>query len=213
MSLAKKWFEPINQGNVSTLSTKVEIPQKEKRTKIVKGNVSATNMTIAFLMPERMHPDYYIYDLLSDILSNGKSSRLYTTLVEDKTLCTQTSAYITGTDGPGLFIIDAKPAAGVDYNTVEKEIWKILEDLVTKTISKNELQKVKNSVISHLAYSEASILSKAISLAYFEHIGDVTLINEQLSNYNNITEENVNRVCRSLFKEEKSNVLIYLPRD
>ncbi len=211
--LARKWFDSIPGSEIEPTVFENEIEQTQKQVKTVYGDVPNTNVILAFPMPNRLHPDYYSYDILSDILGMGKSNRLHLDIVENKALCSQISTYVSGTDGPGLFIIDAKPNPGVAVDDLLDAIWKVLNELTKVLITQNELQKVKNGVISHMAYSETSVLSKAISLAYFENIGDVHLINRQIELYSEITAEKIKAISQHLFQVNKSNVLIYCPRE
>ncbi len=73
-------------------------------------------------MHKRTHPDYHSVDLLSDILGNGKSSRLYRRLVMEKGIFTDIDCFITGNFDPGLFVITGRPSKGIKIKEAEKNI-------------------------------------------------------------------------------------------
>jgi hypothetical protein len=149
--------------------------------KIQETNVPLDALYLAFHCCDRVHPDFYITDLLSDVLSNGPSSRLYRRLLKEKQLFSQIDAYITGTLDPGLFIIEGRPSDGVSLEDAETAILEELQLLLDERLDEDELQKCKNRAESALVFSELSALGKAMNLAFFELLGDADLINRELS--------------------------------
>ena len=207
----KKWFGPIPPGNIPERKLKLEKKQSEKREYIKHSNVPGQNFLVAFHMVDRAHPDYYVFDLISDLLSTGKSSRFYQRLAKKGDLYSSLSAYISGNMDPGLFIIDGKVADGQNYQVgIEKSINELYL-LKTELVDDYELSKIKNKIISLLQYSELSILNKAINLSHFELLGDADLINKQVEMYEKITPEDIHRVANEYFIEQNCNSLVYLP--
>lgn len=207
----QNWFGPIPPKSTPTRKLKQEAKQTSQRNKIIHANVPGQNFIVAYHMVDRLHPDYLTFDLISDLLSTGKSSRLYQRLVKKGDLYSSLSAYISGTADPGLFILDGKVSDGEDYNkaiqTAKNELYRMKNELVTDY----ELSKIKNKIISLLEFSEISILNKAINLSQYELLGDAELINKQGSLYEAITAEDIHRVANEYFTEENCNSLIYLP--
>ena len=161
-------------------------------------------------MPERLHPDYYAFDLLSDILSRGQSSRLFTSLLKDQKLFSDINAYISSSLDKGLFIVEGKLVEGVTIEQAEEAIWKELRQLQTSLVSDEELTKVKNKVESVLVFSEMSLLDKAMNLAYYELLGDAALLNEEAKEFLKVTHEDIKRISIDTFKKESSSTLYYL---
>ena len=211
--LAHKWFSEIPAGTKYKRNLKLDAPQTKIRQKTVKGNVPLTALYMSFHMVERSHPDYYAFDLLSDVLSNGRSSRLYQRLFKDQQFFSQIDAYISGTFDPGMFVVEGRPAPGVDVETAKKAIWQELENLKEEAIDDRELQKLKNKIESSLEYSEVNILHKSMSLAYFELLGDANLINKEAEAYQRVTSKDIQRVANQIFVPENCSELIYLPND
>lgn len=209
-SLAMKWFGDIERGEDYKRALLQEPRQKEFRQKIIKEAVPANAIYLAFPMKGRNHPDYYACDLLSDIFANGRSSRFFKTLYKEKQLFSQIDAYISGTFDPGLFIIDGKLMSKTSMETARSSIWEEINLLKDEGVLDEELQKIKNKVESSLIFSEISILNKAISLAYFEVMGDAELINRQIDFYQSVTVDDILRVANDILVESNCNELVYL---
>lgn len=209
-ALAEKWFEPIAAGNQYLRNLSKEPEQKESRRKVVEADVPSDSIMIAFHMGARQDPDYYTSDLLSDILSQGQSSRLFRRLLKEQELFIEVNAYVTGNIDPGLFVVEGKPVPGVSIEQAEGALWEELSRLKDEHVLDYELEKVKNKNESTLEFSEISILNKAMNLAYYELLGDVNLINTEIEQYSAVTLEDIKKQSNSLFRKENSSTLIYL---
>lgn len=211
LRLVKKWFEDIPSRPKSTRILAHEPKQTTPKKKTVKTNVPLPVIYKSYHMVDRLHPDYYTYDLLSDALGNGRSSRLYQRLHKDQELFSVIDSYILGSFDPGLFILEGQPMPGVDIEAARAAIVEQLDQMKEELIPEDELQKIKNKVESSLEYAEMNVLHKAQSLAYFELLGDANMINEEGPSYQQITSEDIRRVARLLFVEENSCEVIYEP--
>jgi len=208
--LAEKWFEPIPAGEKYHRNLPKELPQTAARSLTVKANVPLNAIYIAFKMPARTDNDYQVYDLMSDILSQGQSSRLYNSLLKEQQLFSDINAYITSSLDEGLFIVEGKLVAGVEMEVAEKAIWVELNQLCDSLVSENELTKVKNKSESIMAFSEMNLLDKAMNLAYYELLGDANGLNTEIEKYLTITAEQIKAAAKATFVKEKSSTLYYL---
>lgn len=208
--LAEKWFEPIPAGEKYERDLVQEDPQIEERTETVKANVPLNAIYMGFKMPGRLDPDYYAFDLLSDIMSRGQSSRLYNSLLKEQKLFSDINAYISSSLDPGLFVVEGKLIEGVTTEQAEQAIWKELNQLKAEMVTDNELTKVKNKVESVLVFSEMSLLDKAMNLAYYELLGDAALLNKEAGEFLKVTAEDIQRISNNTFKKESSSTLYYL---
>ena len=211
--LAEKWFGDIPKGDIPPKDIPIEPIQKEFHQRIQQTNVPADALYLAFHGPSRNDIDYYIFDLLSDVLCNGSSSRLYRRLLKERHLFTEIDAYITGSIDPGLLIIEGKPRNGVSLEEAEAAIWEEMELLKNELVSEHELQKVKNKVESTLIFSEASVLNKAINLAFFEVLGDANLINDEVTRYQQVSTADIHRVAQQILTKENCSEVYYLAED
>jgi len=211
--LAEKWFEPIPAGEKYIRNLVQEDPQTEARQETIKANVPLNAIYMAFKMPGRLSGDYYAFDLLSDILSRGQSSRLYNSLLKEQKLFSDINAYISSSLDPGLFIVEGKLVEGVTIATAEKAIWAELEKLKAEMVSDTELTKVKNKVESVLVFSEMSLLDKAMNLAYYELIGDAALLNQETEAFLKVGAEDIKRIANETFNSNSSSTLYYLTEE
>ena len=207
--LAEKWFGDIPAGKVQARTLPQEPPQKRLEKRINEANVPVDALYLAFHVPARLEQDYYNVDLLSDILANGNSSRLYRRLLKEKQLFTAIDCYITGSIDPGLLIVEGKPAEGVTLEAAEAAIWEELELIKNEPVSALELQKVKNKVESTLIFSESNVLNKAMNLAFFELLGDAELINREVEHYERIQVADIQRVAQEILTQENCSELYY----
>ena len=205
----EKWFGDIPAGNVEQSDPEEEPLQQGFRQIVLNDKVPADALFMAFHMPGRTHPDFAAYDVLSDILSGGRSSRFYQNLLKNEDIFSSVSAYITGSVDPGLFVIESKLVNRGKIDQARELIWKELTALKNTLIDPVELQKVKNGLISSISFSEVSIIHKAINLAYFEMLGDANLINRQEQEYISITSADLQRVARTILTRENCTEVVY----
>lgn len=209
-SLIDKHFKGISSRNSVQKEWDKEAAQRRQRRMTVYKNIHIPAIYIAFHIPARHEADFYVSDILSDLLANGRSARLYETLVKQKKLFSSIDAYTNGSSEEGLLVIDGKLADGVSPEAGEAGIWDILAQLAGAHVPERELQKVINKCVTTLVFSEYSAANKAMNLAYFESIGDVSLINREFDIYQAITVDDVRRVAGKIFRRSNSNVLYYL---
>jgi len=208
-ALAEKWFGTIPSRQVSPRNIIQEPRQIEYRLKEVERPVPVNSIYQAYHMCSRMDKNYYATDLISDLLSNGKSARLNQRLVKEKQIFNEVNAYITGDIDPGLFIVTGNLNEGISFEQAQEAIKSELEIISSELVDLAELNKVKNKVEANLVYSEINILNKAMNLAYFELLGDANYINYETANYQNVTPEQIKTVAADLFRKENCSELLY----
>ena len=213
IDLVKKWFEPIPAGNAYIRQLPQEPKQTEARSLTVHRDVPSNAIYKAYKMSRRMSHDYYAFDLMSDILSNGSSSRLYTELVKKEKLFTEINAFITGDIDEGLFIFVGKLAEGVEITTAENAILAQIERLKNETISEQELEKVKNKLEITFVYSQYKVLDRAMNLGYFDHLGNIDLINSEPQCYAAVSPDDIKRLATETFLPEQCSTLYYLKKE
>lgn len=211
--LSEKWFANIPMGNIPKRNLPAEPLQTAFRTKTVEANVPVDAIYLAFHMGARDERHFYPVDLLSDVLSNGQSSRLYRRLLKEKQLFSAIDCYVSGSMDPGLIIIEGKPADGISIESAKKAIWEELEALKAMPIPDEELEKLQNKVESTLIFSEMNFLNKAINLAFFENMGDASWINKEAQFYREISTQDLQVAANAVFTTENAVELIYLAKN
>ncbi len=208
--MAEKWFGPIPAGEKYHRNLPQEPEQHDERRETVTAKVPLNDVYIAFQMGGRLDEQYYVCELMSDILSRGNSSRLYRKLVRDKHLFSEIHAYMSGSLDTGMFVFEGKPLENISVETAEAAIWEELERLKTEDIPDHELTKVKNKTESTMIFSEMSLLDKAMNLASFELLGDADLMNQETDKYIAVTAEQIKQQANKIFRRDNSSTLIYL---
>ncbi len=211
-NLAEKWFAPIEKRDIYKPQIPKEPKQNEPRFLRVEREVPFDAIYKAYHMSAKTHPDYYVADLISDILANGKSARLYQKLVKQKQLFSDINAYITGDIDEGLFVVTGKLMKGVAIQEGEKAIENELETLINDLIDDSEIEKVKNKYESVFQFAHISALNKAMDLAYQELLGDANRINEDVKKFRAVTKQDVQSVAKTLFDQKNSSTIHYLSK-
>ncbi len=207
--LAEKWFGPIPRRELKKRNLPAEPQQTEERRLTVERNVPIESLYMAFRMCDRMHPDYYAYDILSDILSNGRSSRLIQHLVHDRQIFSSIDAHISGSIDAGLFHITGKSANGVSLEDAEKAVWEELQIISNELIDEEELEKVKNKFESTQIFGNLNYLNVATNLAWFEMLSRAEDMDKEVENYRAVTSQQLMDVARKAFTRTNYSVLIY----
>lgn len=207
--LAEKWFGPIERREIPERKLPAEPKQTEFRSLHLKRDVPYDAIYMAFHMGSRSDDDFYKVDLLSDILSNGQSSRIFQTLIKEKNLFSTIDAYLTGDFEPGLFVISGKLTEGISLENAEKAIWEVLDEVCASKADEYELQKVKNKIESSLVFSEISFLNKAMNIAQHEITGQAEDINLEVEKYNKVTTDDLQAMAQKILIKENCSTLYY----
>ncbi|TDO24370.1 M16 family metallopeptidase [Pedobacter duraquae] len=208
--LAEKWFGSIPAGERYVRELPEEPLQEEARTLKVQAEVPLNAIYMAFKMPRRSDPSYQSYDLMADILSQGQSSRLYTSLLKDQQLFSDIHAYITSSLDEGLFLIEGKLVEGVSVEAAEAAIWVELNKLKNTAVTDDELTKVKNKSESIMVFAEMNLLDKAMNLAYYELLGDAQLLNIEIDKYLAVQSADIMAIAQRTFIPQQCSTLYYL---
>jgi zinc protease len=208
--LVQKWFGGIEKRDVKIKALPAVPLQTMQNRMTVKRDVPYDALYMVFGMCKRTDPDFYATDLLSDILSNGRSSRFYQNQLTKGELFTELDAYLSGDMHEGLFVITAVLVEGKSIIDAEKTIWEELHKLINEGISDYELQKVKNKFESTKVFSEISATSRAYIIAMHELLDNASDINHDIEKYRNVLVEDIIKVAKNLFRPENSSVLEYL---
>ncbi len=207
--LAEKWFSSIPRGSFVKRNLLVEPPQKECRSLTVERDVPQDAIYKVYHMCSRFDNEYYAVDLLSDILSQGNSSRLHNELIKEKKLFSEINAYVMGDFDKGLFVVSGKLTKGVSMQQADEAIDLILDKFKLELVLDDELTKVKNkSEATHL-FGEVDVLNKATNLAIAELMGDAELVNRETEKYLQVTAVEIKEQANVLFRKENCSTLYY----
>lgn len=211
--LTEKWFASIPRRDVPVRNLPQEPLQTAERRLTVERNVPVDALFMAWHMCARGEPDYYAFDILSDILSNGRSSRLNRRLVQEQKLFSSIDAYISGSRDAGLLQLSGKPAPGVSLRQAEDAVWRELDELCRCPVGETELEKVKNKFESTQIFGNINYLNVATNLAWYELTGKAEDIDLEVGNYRAVTPEQLQAVAARAFRRENTSVLYYQRKD
>lgn len=209
VTLTKKWFGPIPSRKIKPRHLPQEPILTAERRLTVTRNVPVDALYMTFHMCGRMDKDYHTCDVLSDILSNGRSSRLIRKLVQQEKVFSSIDAYISASRDPGLFYICGKPAGDITLEEAEKAIWNELELLKNETVSEEELEKVKNKFESTQIFGLNNYLNLAANLAQAELYAKAEDAFDEVAKYRAVTSSQIKEMASRLFQHEQACILYY----
>jgi predicted Zn-dependent peptidase len=199
--LAEIYFERIPSAPKPEPLRTVEPPQDAERSVALQLQ-SQRILLIGYHKPSINDPDEAVYEAISSLLSEGRSSRLYRSLVRDKKIAVQ-AAGITGIPGekyPGLFIFFSIPAQGHTNAESEKAILEELERLKTEPVAQAELDGVKRRARAGLLRSLDSNSSLAMQLGDWQALtGDWHNLFRQIDKIDAVTPADIQRVAKAVF--------------
>lgn len=207
--LAMKWFNDIPSGKTIKKNYSLEPPKKEARHKQSQADVPVDAIYMTFPCPARADKAFYAVDLLSDIFSNGPSSRLIHRLTRENKYFNQIDCYVTGDFDPGLIVFEGRPTEKISLQDAEEIICKEINDLKNQLIESAELQKWKNKAESTLVLSEMGIQSKSMNLGFFEALGNSDLMNAESEIYQSLTAEEIQQAAKVWLRDDQKSVLTY----
>lgn len=207
--LVEKWYGDIPRRDVRLRQLPEEPKQTEPRRMEVERNVPASMIYKVYHVCGRLEKDYFVSDIISDVLSNGKSSRLYQKLVKEHPLFTEVNAYISGDIETGMFYVVGLLAEGTSFEEAEAALEAELKLLCDELVPVSELDKWKNKYEATQVLENMTLLKRANNLAYYELLGDANLMYEEVENYRKVTPQDLQRYAREVFVPENCSTLIY----
>jgi predicted Zn-dependent peptidase len=207
--LAEKWFGSIPAGDRYVRNIAQEPAQTSPRKQTVMADVPLDALYKTWHMPGRLTQPYYACDLITEIMGNGFSSRLYQKLVKEEQLFSGIQCYHTGSLDPGLLVVEGKVSEGKTIEEADAAVAREMALLVTKGVTVDELQKAKNKITAMIEFEDMSVLSRANNLAFYELLGNANYINEELERYNAVTAEMLQGTAAAVLREENCSTLYY----
>jgi len=208
-ALAERWFGDIPAGEKAPRSLPEEPEQTAARVQTVHAAVPLDALWKAWHIPARRQPGYHAADLITEVMGNGQSSRLYQKLVKEEKLFSNIACYHTGALDPGLLVVEGKITEGRTLEEADAAVTREMALLAAEGITETELQKAKNKLESAIAFEDMALLSRAANLAFYELLGDAAEINNELEKYAAVTREELQQTAQRLLSPEKCSTLLY----
>jgi zinc protease len=212
--LIEKAFASIPEGNTPDQNKDEEQPQHGERRIFVKKEAQLPFLVTAYHVPNLRNPDAYALEVLSAVLSGGKSSRLYKGLVRERQLALSADTdYSLVSRDPGLFYFTVEPLPGKDVGEVEKALDQEIGRMQKEPVGKREIEKAKNQLEAAFIYGQDSLFYQAMLLAQYEIAVDWRYIDDYIPSIRKVTPEDIMRVAnRYLVSDNRTTgILIPLP--
>ncbi|MCB0413908.1 MAG: insulinase family protein [Bdellovibrionales bacterium] len=216
-SKAKSWIQKY-YGNIKPQPLperkySSEPEQKGQRNVTIHRNVQSTTLAVAFKASQAGDSDTYAFDLLSNILGEGTSSRLYKRLVYRDQLATSVSAYAYTPQNPGFFSVTVTSKPGASDGNITQAVFAELYKIRAYKVSEEELQKAKNQIMKSYVDGLKTISGKAYALASNEVLfGDYRNLFKDLDEYAQVTPERIQQVAKKYLTPEKRSVVRVIPK-
>jgi zinc protease len=209
----KTTFGKIPRGTAPPPVTAVEPSQNGERRLVVRKEAQLPIVYLGYPVPNQTSDDAPALEVLSTILSSGRSSRLYRSLIYDRPLALDAGGdYSWFSFDPNLFWFWATAMPGQTPETLEKELLAEMSKIEKEPVTAVELTRARNQIEAAFVFQEDSVHRRASLLARFELIGGYALKDRYLQRIRAVTAVDVQRVARTYFVESHKNVGVLLPR-
>jgi predicted Zn-dependent peptidase len=206
-ALAEKYLEPIPAQPQPKKVHLTEPEQKGEKRIMVRKEVANPYLSIAYHVPEARHADYYAIDVLASVLSSGKSSRLYSALVDKKQLATSAFVNFGEAFDPTILTVNAITNKGKSVEDLEKGIYEEIEKIKKEGISPTELQKIKNQKLITFYNQIENINGKSNNIGTYEvFFGDYKKMFDAPAEYEKLTVDDIKRVANQYLKKSNRTV-------
>lgn len=208
-----KYFGSIKKGTPVVKQTFVEDPITTQINATWEDpNIQLPMVVQAYRTPSMKTRDAKVLDMISTILSDGKSSRLYKKMVDDKKMALQIGAFNNSQEDYGMYLIYGIPMTGTTSEALTAGIDEEIKKMQTELISERDFQKLQNVYENQYVNNNTSIEGIAENLAtYYLLYGDINLINTEIEMYRSITREEIREAAKKYLNPNQRMILDYVP--
>lgn len=211
--MIKDYFGPIPRGpEVERVNIEEEPITEEIVDTTYDSNIQVPLMALVYRTPGMKHKDSYVLNMISTLLTDGKSSRMYEKMVDEEKQALQVLAFNRAMEDYGTYVIGALQMGDTPLDTLAASMDEEIDKLQNELISEKEYQKLQNIYMNNFVNSNSSVQGIAASLATYHTLYDNTdLINEEIEIYQSITREDIQRVANEYLDDNQRLKLYYLP--
>jgi len=210
--LVQKYFGDLKPAPPKpNVYTEIKFGSGEKLDTIY-DNIKLPAIYMGYKIPGLLSKDNYALNILSDILSDGRSSRLYQNIIYKNQSAKSISSFVWDLEIGGLFVISSTGMRKSSLKSIDEQIEKQIEEIQYDGITEEELQKAKNKIESRIINRMQTMRSIAGQLAlYWTYFKNSNMINTELESYLKVTIKDISNVCKEYLKKNNRVVLYYLP--
>lgn len=212
--MIEQYFASIPRGEGEVYRPTIVEPAMTKEVRdTVFDNIQLPAVVQTYRIPAASTDDYYAVSMLSTLLSQGESSRMYRALVDEQQKALFAGNFPLDLEDPGVALVFGIANMGVEAHDLESAIDAEIVKVQTELISEKEFQKLRNQTEAAFITANGSMVGIAESLANYEmYFGDANLINTELERYMKVTKEDIQRVAKKYFVPSNRVSLYYLPK-
>ena len=208
-----KYFGAIPKGKEVVVEKFVEEPiTSTLKANYQDPNIQKPMIVASYRTPSMKTRDARVLDMISTVLSEGKSSRLYKKIVDDKKMALQIGAFNYSQEDCGMYILYGMPQGTFTSEDIVKEIDEEVVKLQTQLLTDKEMQKLKNIYENNYVNGNSNVEGIAENLAsYYLLHGDINLINTEIEMYRSITAQEIRAVAKKYLNPNQRLLLDYVP--
>ena len=210
MKQVETYFGSLPPGEPITDPSTIEPEQRGERRVTVRKEGTLAYVAIVYHIPAAGHPDFYPLEVISTVLSMGKTSRFYRALV-DKQLATAAYFYPDFSKDAGLAWTFAEAQVGVDPTTLEKALLEQIDRIQNEMLTETELEKAINQTEAHFIFSLDSVSNQAAQIGYYETVYDYKYLDTYLDRVRSVTCEQIREAAQKYLTEDNRTVGHFQP--
>ncbi len=212
--MIKDYFGPIpRKADVTRVAIKETPITTEIKGEYNDPNIQIPAIVTAYRTPSMKDREAYVLNMISTVLSDGKSSRLYKKLVDEKKMALQVGAFNVSQEDYGMYLTYGLPLGDTKLEDLIAEIDEEIVKIQTELITEREFEKLQNKYENQFVNANSSIEGIANSLArYYMLYGDINLINTEIDIYKSISREEIRTVAKKYLNPNQRVQLEYLPK-
>ncbi len=212
LSEIKKYFGGIPKGAEPPKMTVAEPEQKGERRLNLKKEAELPVVVAGYHVPDLEDENSYPLAVLELILSGGKSSRLYKTLIYEKQIALYAGGdYSMVSTDPNMFYLYAAAMPGKPIDEVEKALYTEIERFKSEPVVEKELTKAKNQIEASFIMGQDSNFNRAMLLGQYESVASWKLLDKYVDGIRKVTAEDVMKVAKKYFTEDNRTVGVLVP--
>jgi zinc protease len=207
---SERIFKKLREGNVDRNPSPKEPPQKKMRRVELTGEIMSAYLQMAFHIPSVYDRDIHAISLISTILGQGKSSRLYQVLREERKLVNDIFTYTYNQKDPCLLFVELE-LLPENIEKAEQAVFEVIEDLKENGITDKEFRRAKNLLEANYVYGQETVESHGRKIGYAENMGDYMLVEKFIQREMMVTKEEALESARNYLVSKNCTVGTYSP--
>lgn len=212
LSLVQSYYGALKPSRIPSERPVQEPDQRSERVISLEQPTDTEKVQIGWHGPPYGARDYAVLTLMSDLLTGGRSSRLFRTLVLDREIASEVCGSIAPFHDPGLFELWVNGRSGVKSEALLEVVDAEIERLQSKLVPEEELEKAKNRHELSFLQGMETVSGKADQIGFYEAVtGDPAGVFQQLDDWRSVTPSDVREAARRYLNRRRRTVVTVLP--